>query len=121
MFKGCSLRSSHAVRGGRRTSQTCQSFYNIKLFYMNNTDFFKKAYTSLCEMQIKKDEKYGNSALKPLGIFAKHHPYGARLDEKLARVKNCTELRKNDIADIIGGLMLLCKDNGWDDFNDLID
>jgi len=88
---------------------------------MNNTDFFKKAYTSLCEMQIKKDEKYGNSALKPLGIFAKHHPYGARLDEKLARVKNCTELRKNDIADIIGGLMLLCKDNGWDDFNDLID
>ena len=31
--------------------------------------------------------------------------------KKLARVKNSDKLRKNDVADIIGGLMLLCKDN----------
>ena len=88
---------------------------------MDNAEFFKKAYLSLCDMQIDKDKKYANSALQPLNIFAKHHPYGSRLDEKLARVKNSDELRKNDVADIIGGCMLLCKDRGWDDFSDLID
>lgn len=90
---------------------------------IDNKEFFKKAYDSLCKMQITKDERYGNSALKPLEIFSKHHPYGSRIDEKLARVKNTPDgnLRKNDVADIIGGLMLLCKDRGWDNFEDLID
>ena len=83
--------------------------------------FFRRAYNSLCKMQEAKDKKYGNSALKPLDIFAKHHAYGARIDEKLARVKYSDELRKNDVADIMGGLMLLCKENGWDNFDDLID
>ena len=86
-----------------------------------NKEFFEKAYKSLCDMQIDKDIKYANSALKPLNIFAKHHPYGSRIDEKLARVQNSDTLRKNDVADIIGGLMLLCKDRGWDDFSDLKD
>ena len=87
----------------------------------NNEEFFKRAYNSLCLMQIDKDKKYGNSALQPLDIFAKHHPYGSRIDEKLARIKHSDSLRKNDVADIIGGLMLLCKDNNWDYFEDLID
>ena len=87
----------------------------------SNDSYFERAYTSLCKMQVAKDKRYGSSALKPLDIFAKHHPYGSRLDEKLARVKNSDELRKNDVADIIGGLMLLCKDRGWDNFEDLID
>jgi len=87
----------------------------------NNEDFFDKAYRSLYHMQVEKDKRYGNSALQPLQIFAKHHTYGSRIDEKLARVKNSDELRKNDVADIIGGLMLLCRDRGWDNFDDLID
>lgn len=87
----------------------------------NNKEFFEKAYSSLCKMQVEKDKRYANSALKPLEIFAKHHPYGSRIDEKLARVKNSDVLRKNDVADIIGGLMLLCQDRGWDNFEDLID
>ena len=82
---------------------------------------FDKAYASLAAMQKEKDKKYGNSALKPLDIFSKHHPYGSRLDEKLARVKNCDELRKNDVADLIGGLMVICQSKGWDNFEDLID
>lgn len=82
---------------------------------------FKTIYNSLLRMQEAKDKAYGNSALKPLDIFAKHHNYGARLDEKLARVQNSTELRKNDVADIIGGLVLICKDKGWTDFSDQID
>jgi hypothetical protein len=76
---------------------------------------------SIGQMLAEKDKRYGNSALKPLDIFAKHHSYGARLDEKLARVKNSGELRKNDVADIIGGLVLICRDNGWTDFSDQID
>lgn len=88
---------------------------------LSSEEFFKKAYTSLCKMQIAKDAKYGNSALHPLEIFSKHHPYGARIDEKLARVKYSQELKKNDVADIIGGLILLCKENNWSSFEDLID
>ncbi len=88
---------------------------------MVKENFFEQAYKSLCKMQVAKDKKYGNSALKPLNIFAKHHSYGSRIDEKLSRVKNSETLRKNDVADIIGGLMLLCKDNNWDYFEDLID
>jgi hypothetical protein len=83
--------------------------------------FFRRAYTSLCKMQEEKDKRYGNSALKPLDIFAKHHSYGTRIDEKLARIKHSDKLRKNDVADIIGGLMLLCKEKNWDYFEDLID
>jgi hypothetical protein len=81
----------------------------------------KTIYNSLLRMQEAKDKAYGNSALKPLDIFAKHHNYGARIDEKLARVQNSSELRKNDIADIVGGLVLICKDKGWTNFDDLID
>ncbi len=82
---------------------------------------FKKAYNSLAEMQEEKEKRYGGAALEPFNIFAKHHPYRTRIDEKLARVKNSETLRKNDVADIIGGCMLLCKAHGWSDFSDLID
>ena len=97
------------------------TFEQFKELYMKEEDFFDKAYKSLCKMQQAKNKNYGESALQPLDIFAKHHNYGSRLDEKLARVKNCTDLRKNDVADIIGGLMLICKDRSWDNFEDLID
>ena len=88
---------------------------------MSKTTDFKGIYASLLKMQEAKDKAYGNSALKPLDIFARHHNYGSRLDEKLARVKNCDELRKNDVADLIGGLILICRDKNWTNFDDLID
>lgn len=98
------------------TTQTVRTFGQIK-----EDNFFKTATDSLCKMLEAKNKAYGESALKPLDIFAKHHPYGSRLDEKVARIKNSEELRKNDVVDIIGGLFLICKDKGWDDFTDLID
>lgn len=98
------------------TTQRVKTFGQIK-----EDNFFKTATESLCKMLQAKNKAYGESALKPLDIFAKHHNYGSRLDEKLARIKNSSELRKNDVADIIGGLFLICKDKGWDDFTDLID
>jgi len=82
---------------------------------------FNDILSSLGKMLSEKDKRYGNSALNPLGIFAEHHPYGARLDEKLSRVQNSDELRKNDVADIMGGLVLICRDRGWNDFSDQID
>lgn len=72
-----------------------------------------------CKLKRIRDMK--NSALKSLEIFSKHHPCVVRIDEKLARIKISNELRKNDIADIIGGCMFLCKDKGCDNFEDLID
>tara|TARA_R110002020_G_scaffold449131_1_gene662115 strand:- start:669 stop:1088 length:420 start_codon:yes stop_codon:yes gene_type:complete len=82
---------------------------------------FDKITSSIAVMLKAKNKAYGGSALKPLEIFAKHHSYGSRLDEKLARVKNSDELRKNDVADLLGGLILICKEKGWDDFSDQID
>ena len=86
-----------------------------------NPSDFKKIFSSLCDMVEAKDKNYGNAALQPLDIFAKHHPYGSRLDEKLARVKNSDVIRKNDVGDLIGGLALICKSNGWTNFDDQID
>lgn len=87
----------------------------------SNENFFSEVTQSLAKMLEIKNSRYGESALTPLDIFAKHHSYGSRLDEKLARVKNSDELRKNDVADLLGGLILICKDKGWNNFDDQID
>lgn len=69
-----------------------------------------------------KNGKYGNSATSPMNIFCHHLKPDAdggtnsilvRLDDKLSRVKNSSELRFNDIADIMGYLALLCQSKGW--------
>jgi hypothetical protein len=82
---------------------------------------FELITSSVCKMLKAKNRAYGESATKPLNIFAKHHPYGARIDEKLARVQNGETLKKNDTADLIGGLIIICKDKGWLNFDDQID
>jgi len=79
---------------------------------------------ALKQMLLEKNRRYGDSALKPLGIFNKDGASNsilARLDDKLARIKNADELRKNDIADLIGYLVLLCVAKDWKEFGDLID
>lgn len=67
------------------------------------------------DLLLYKNEKYGDSALNPLGIFTKHlktvpentASILVRLDDKLGRVKNAGELRINDVSDIIGYCTLL--------------
>lgn len=79
---------------------------------------------SLNSLLQEKNRRYGNSALEPLGLFNKKgasESIKIRLDDKLMRVRNSTELRKNDIADILGYLVLLCVSEGWTNFDDLID
>lgn len=81
-------------------------------------------YDSLKSLVIYKNEKYGNSALEPLGIFSKNSSTNSiliRLDDKLQRIKNANELRKNDVCDIMGYLCLLCVDKGWTDFEEFKD
>jgi hypothetical protein len=78
-----------------------------------------KFYSDVCEVMqeikellLEKNEKYGNSALEPLGVFSKLSPEESlfiRIDDKLKRIKNGS-LDKDDedvINDLIGYLVLL--------------
>jgi hypothetical protein len=64
------------------------------------------------DLLISKNQKYGNSALEPLGVFSQLSPEEGlfvRIDDKLKRIKNGS-LQKDDedvINDLIGYLVLL--------------
>lgn len=77
----------------------------------------RKILDSLHEMLVEKNKKYGDAALNPLEIFAGKCKYGYRVDEKLARVKNSEELCEADVVDILGGLVIICREKGWNDFS----
>ena len=68
--------------------------------------------SEITEMLIAKNEKYGNSALEPLGVFSQLSAKDGlliRIDDKLKRIKNGS-LDKDDedvINDLIGYLVLL--------------
>ena len=85
--------------------------------------------SGLEEMLIEKNRRYGDSVLNPVGIFSKHidadqdtsfNAICARLDDKLARIKNSEILRGNDVADLLGYLVFLAIKMEID-FNALID
>lgn len=76
----------------------------------------KDNYQAMTELQLDKNQKYGNAGLEPLGIFAQNKYFDGdvskigllfRLDDKLNRIKNASELRTNDICDLMGYLNLL--------------
>jgi hypothetical protein len=64
------------------------------------------------DLLIAKNQKYGNSALEPLGVFSQlsaKEGLLVRIDDKLNRIKNGS-LQKDDedvINDLIGYLVLL--------------
>lgn len=81
-------------------------------------------FDSLREVVLEKNRRYGDSALVPIGVFNKAGPelsILARLDDKLGRVVNSPEPAKNDVADIIGYLVLYATVKGWHDFSDQLD
>ncbi len=83
-----------------------------------------KIYDGLKALQLIKNDRYNDSALKPIAIFSKtssNEQIKCRLDDKISRVKNSSELRKNDCADIIGYVVLLMISEGWTEFEDLVD
>ena len=73
---------------------------------------------------IEKNRRYGNSASSPMMIFS-NVPADVqicnRLDDKLARIKQSDELRRNDVCDVLGYVALLMIQNGWTEFDDLLD
>lgn len=85
-----------------------------------NNDF-KTITDSISSLLEYKNEKYGNAVLEPLNIFTGKCKTGTRLDDKLSRVKNGKELKKNDVSDLIGYLVLTCKEKGWNNFDEFKD
>lgn len=64
------------------------------------------------EMLVSKNEKYGNSALEPIGVFSKLSPKEGlliRIDDKLKRINNGSIDRDDEdvVNDLIGYLVLL--------------
>ncbi|MCL2749266.1 MAG: hypothetical protein FWE50_04310 [Alphaproteobacteria bacterium] len=87
-------------------------------------DKIAKVCDAMKELLVYKNEQYGNSALQPVNTFSKQNPESSiaiRLDDKLSRIKNSADLRKNDVSDMIGYLVLLCISKGWDDFSEFKD
>lgn len=83
---------------------------------------------SMMHFLLEKNKRYGNSALEPVNMFGKFIEKGnknngilIRLDDKMNRIINSDELRKNDIIDLIGYLHLLAINNEWTELEELID
>lgn len=90
----------------------------------------EKVFEAFKKFLLEKNKRYGNSAIEPIDIFFKHIKTEnnpgvvsilVRLDDKIRRVKVADKLRKNDVVDMAGYLLLLMKAKGWEDFSDLID
>ena len=76
--------------------------------------FKEKVYeitNGLAEMLIDKNKKYGNSALEPKRIFSKASAVEqilVRIDDKLSRVANQSDLEDEDVlSDLLGYIVLL--------------
>lgn len=82
---------------------------------------FDDIFDSLKNLLEYKNKQYGNSALQPMKVFSGKCKVGQRIDDKLSRVANSKELRTNDVVDILGYLVLVCKEKGWDNFDKFMD
>ena len=84
----------------------------------------RKVCESLEGFLLEKNKRYGDSALDPKKYFSKNNAEAAimiRIDDKINRIKNSDKLRKNDILDLTGYLILLMVSKEWLSFKDLID
>lgn len=90
---------------------------------INSSWKIQKVTESLNDLLQEKNKRYGNSALEMLdGIdYTVEDGIKIRLVDKLKRIINSKDLRKNDVADAIGYLTLLCVYKDWTSFKDLID
>ena len=96
----------------------------IEKAFDTTQDKISKVFNGMRDLVLEKNKRYGDSALNPIKCFSKvsaDESIRIRLDDKLKRIMNASEIRKNDVADIIGYLSLLCVSRDWTDFQDLID
>lgn len=76
------------------------------------------------EFLLEKNKRYGDSALNPIQVFSNksaEEQIRARLDDKLRRIKNSGELRKNDVSDCFGYIALLMISRGWLEFEEFLE
>ena len=86
---------------------------DIDILFDNFKEFLKE-----------KNRRYGDSALNPIQVFSNEsaeEQIRARLDDKLRRIKNSDELRKNDVCDLFGYTALLMISKNWLEFEELLD
>ena len=85
---------------------------------------------SVKEVLVEKNVRYGDSALSPIGVFFTEARITAepaviglcvRADDKLSRIRNSKELRKNDVFDLLGYIVLLCIKKSWTNFKEFLD
>lgn len=93
---------------------------------MENTTQEKidELFKNFSEFLKEKNKRYGDSALSPNKIFCKSDAnitLTSRIDEKLNRILNSEELRKNDCIDLLGYLSLLCIQKDWTSFDEFLD
>ena len=72
----------------------------------------------------EKNVRYGDAATHPIQIFSRTDPEDqikSRLDDKLNRIKNSAELKKNDLSDLFGYTALLLIQNNWLSFDEFLD
>jgi hypothetical protein len=79
---------------------------------MNFRNEVSAALKEIESILIFKNEKYGNSALEPLGVFSQLSPREGlliRIDDKLKRIKNGSLANDDEdvVNDLIGYLVLL--------------
>ena len=77
----------------------------------DTADRIRTKCTEIADLLAAKNRAYGNSALEPLGIFGRGDAeanIAARLDDKLARVRNAPgAFGEDEVTDLIGYLVLL--------------
>ena len=75
-----------------------------------SADRIRAKCSELAEFLVAKNKSYGDSALHPVGIFAKGRASAlirVRIDDKLNRIKNAPEAFGEDvIRDLLGYLVL---------------
>ena len=110
--------------------KTCESDieYKNRMLGKGNSLTSEATIESVCdalkEFLLAKNKNYGNSATEPVRVFSKSNANEGilvRMDDKLSRIKNSESLKRNDIVDLAGYLMLLMKNNGWDNLMDMVD
>lgn len=78
-----------------------------------------EATESLAAMLTDKNKKYGDAALRPAKVFSKLYVTNSlliRADDKLNRIINNPELRRDDLTDLAGYLVLIMIANGWEGY-----
>jgi len=95
---------------------------------MTKLSKFREITNNIADVLEHKNKNYGDSALTPIDVFIKAESdvgIRIRLNDKINRIINCTKngeaLRKNDIFDLIGYLILYCITKKWITFTEFID